>query len=272
MYYKMESSYFLDGQYYSKQDLLTMIHYYKQHHIDIPQDTWYNILLNTDVNQIKKSCTTNQMTNKICHDKQFLFDYWSHQGIPKSVFDLPQTQSDWHKLYKITDIVDFLVKLFLSEYQTKKWWTDMIIDFDEYTDFNVIQLLPELTKEINQFEKDINNIIINLDQEEQRYVDRNLYIRLFEHDNDIILVYDYEDGDGETIDAITQELTMDMLVDFLIRLFYYYPLITLCDRHGWSYTSSSSIEHRGGMNDIGYKMRAQLLKQHNIESKVLSLY
>lgn len=259
----MEKEYLFDGSYYSKNDILTMIRYYQQHHPHISQDTWYNILLNTDVNQINKSCQTNKLTSQICHNKQFWLDYWKKQGVPKSVFNLPESQKDWYKLYKITIIVNKLINLFINEHELTKEWIDVMINFYEYSDFDVTKLLPYITDEI-----------INLDNEmkENEDLDRKIIIRLFEND-DIVLQYYYEDFNGNTIDNISKEINFTILTDFLIRLFYYYPLINIEDGNGWSYTSGLSIIklHNGSkLNKVLY-YRVNYLKQHDIENNILYL-
>ena len=52
----MEKVYLFNNKYYSEQDILTMISFYEQHHFDIVEAQWYNILLNTNEDDLPNFC------------------------------------------------------------------------------------------------------------------------------------------------------------------------------------------------------------------------
>jgi hypothetical protein len=124
-------------------------------------------------------------------------------------------------------------------------------------------LLPQFVNEINQFDMNMNNYINDLDEDE-KFIDIIIDIRLFNND-DIMLTYYYEDAYNQVIDSFSQELTMDMLTYFLIRLLYYYPHIDMRDDHNWSYL------HVYKTNNKILTARNQFIKQHDIDNKILSL-
>jgi hypothetical protein len=235
----------------------------------LPQDIWYNILLNTDVHQINKSCQTNRSTSLVCRKPQFWVAYWKLWGIPLSVFDLPQKRSDWFKLHKITTVVNHLTQLFIIEHELRHW-VNVFIYFYEYPSVDVTKLLPVVSNTIRQFDEKMDEHSDSEDGEIERKID----IRLFEDDDDIVLQYYYENGNGDTVDEISFDLSMDTMIDFLIRLLYYYPKLEIVDGNGWSYTSYTSIIKSTKGTGLGSNIlsrRIKFLKEHNIENDVATL-
>src|SRR6516165_1418536 len=109
----MEKEYFFDGQYYNEEDIVTMIRYYKQNHINIVEEQWYNILLRSNVNDLSHMCNTNQLTHQICQSNQF----WVDKGMPLAVLNISTKISDRIKLFKIVDTVDKFIQLLIKDYQ-----------------------------------------------------------------------------------------------------------------------------------------------------------
>lgn len=81
------------------------------------EDLWYNILLQSHVDDLQSYCMTNTISNKICHNKHFWYDYAILHHISEQFFNLPQKPSDWIKLIKINNQVHLLLKVIVREFE-----------------------------------------------------------------------------------------------------------------------------------------------------------
>jgi hypothetical protein len=151
-------------------------------------------------------------------------------------------------------------------------WIDIYIYFYEYLDdFDISKLLPSIAKDVEQLDEKMMVYKSNLDEDE--LIERKIHIRLFEEGIDDSLQYYYEDDHGDTIDGVSLDLTLDIIIDFLIRLIYNYPRVEIDDGDGWSYVSPTSIQSLHGNDKINKLLthRIQFLEQYDIENKILSL-
>ena len=221
----------IDNVVYDIDQLRYIIQFYKLHNFNIDEQQWYNILLQSNADDLSNICYTNKMTKQICDNKQF----WVDKGLSLDKINISSKISDRIKLLKINDLVNNLIQLFIDEYKITKYFIGLFIYFIDEINPDVKQLLPFLTYEITQLDQRIEEYIETLsDEDEIGQIEQKIYIRLFEN-NDITLHYYYEDINGDEIDLIDSGLTMEQLKDFLIRLFFYHSRIDIQDDNNNSY-------------------------------------
>src|SRR5438445_3529228 len=88
---------------YTEDMLYEMIQYYesrfniKQPYIN--NDALYTLLLNTDINEIKNTCSINRLNSSICSQKQFWELKFNHDNIPFITNKDFTNVNDWVKEY-----------------------------------------------------------------------------------------------------------------------------------------------------------------------------
>src|SRR5258708_9538835 len=99
-----------------KENLLEELNYLYNavpSNVILPSEMWENILLNTDVNELKNVCFTNKTTINICNKTSF----WKEKI---TLFNLPFDWLDLNAIKSINDWIKTFDKLLFSDlYSTK---------------------------------------------------------------------------------------------------------------------------------------------------------
>jgi hypothetical protein len=78
---------------------------------------WYNILIQSNLDDLQYNCMTNTITKFICYNKNFWFNKAALYGVPPQFFNLPHTPADWIRLIKIHKQSDILLQAMLREFK-----------------------------------------------------------------------------------------------------------------------------------------------------------
>lgn len=174
--------------------------------VQLNKDVWQNILLKSDINQLSKFFSINKMIGEIYNNDEF----WKLKLNQDNLYLLtPSIGTSWFdeykKLYYSKYKADFIVNYINN---TKHHIDDyLMISFD--TDENLSNLLGniinDIKKEVNYNEVEAQTITIYFNTYKIEYFLNGLD-------------YNVE---------ISNNMSMHIIRDFLYKLYYYYPDITL---------------------------------------------
>lgn len=87
------------------------------------EDSWYNILLNTNIKNINNTCLINKNTINICKNKQFWLDKFSHDNLPylikKFPINITKILIEYEKIYNARKTVIEFTNSILKKKNTK---------------------------------------------------------------------------------------------------------------------------------------------------------
>jgi hypothetical protein len=237
--------YTIKNKTYTEDELIHMIEFFNKHHQvnELPKETWEEILLRTNVNDLEQACLTNKITNKICHNINFWKQLFNQYQIPFWVDpSLVKSISDW---------VNIINKLLYS-----KKYAYMLIDLLKYLQKNNVHDFFDIMY-TNSNIGDMDKVLINYQQDLVKM--KNEYNQLDNQDDaDFVLDFRYENGeysfnytlqdeDGDAIEGIYEDkLTKDDMIDLLMKWFYYVYITpeetNLVDGSGFSYFYEQLLE------------------------------
>ena len=196
----------------------------------INQDIMFNLLLNSEIDNLKILYQTNKIANQICNNDFFWITKLSHNNIPIIYDEQPNNYIKWVKYYK--DIqhtqlkIENIINIVLNE--------DFDIDYNilkvRVRDYEILHLLP--------IDHLLYNKLKNLDLK-QSYQD--LRIKILDDDQyyiSYVVYYDMPNDNfykDEFIFTITT--TKKEILQFLTKILYFCPGINITDKNGDSYIS-----------------------------------
>jgi hypothetical protein len=224
----------VNNKQYSENDLAMMIQFYEQYHNNINtnndikditqhemnKDTWLNVLLQSDMDSLKTSCSLNKTTNNLCHSDYFWEMKFEHDNLPLIMSKYPIMVNEWIKEYtKINNAYHAAYK-FVNYIIKNKRKDFYIISFDEETyNLNKITWLPA----------DINDMITKSIKDADRSLNfdvKNLFITY---------MYTHIDNNGDYADdytEISKSVTKENFIIYLSKMFYHFPTITMYNDDG----------------------------------------
>lgn len=170
------------------------------------QDVWYNILLQSDIDDLKHFCITNTNTKNICYDKRFWFEKALLHHVPEQFLNLPQKPSDWIKLLTINEETDILLQVILREFELENIITISTGPYGKISH----ELLPFLKMNF-----DLTFIGISKDYDK-------IYL-----DTEVLVNDDYQ--------RYSKVTHVYEIKDLLIILMYHYPQLEIVDETGHSF-------------------------------------
>jgi len=182
---------------------------------------WLNILLNTNVKDIKNICLTNTTTKVICNDKHFWEQKMKYDGIIKissfestSYIDWVKEYTKWYEINKKAD--DFLKRL-KSEHERTNQSIKVFLYLNVDDDVRFI---------LTNHKDGINKVLAETDLKDA--VEQNLFIQLYKNnDESIIVMWYFDDRNGDIVAAAEKEIENAELKDILVKLLYYYPNVIM---------------------------------------------
>lgn len=192
------------------------------------EDILFNILLQSNINNIKNYCLLSTISKNICNDKNFWLTKFKIDNIPILYDIIPSTLSQWIKEYTkvlyTQNLSKGLIKVLQEEFLIEQTVTVKII-FD--TNDDIINLLPNhLTNKIIN-NKNYNNI----NREEQV-----IKIGIDDYDlKDTFLYYTLYDVFANQLINKSIMLPYKQLSDLLFKILYYYPDIDIRDKNNYSF-------------------------------------
>jgi len=199
--------------------------------------TWLNILLNSDIKDIKNISLTNTTTKRICNDNYFWDEKMKYDGIT-NISSIEPTYTHWVKLYNINKKVCNLLELCKFEHHSTKSSIHLYFYLIGNTKIDHI---------LSNHKDDIDDTLKEIDQD--KIDDQILYIQLYDKDDEtIILTWYFEDENGDEIDnddevfGFEKNIKHDEVKDILAKMLYYYPNVIIKDNFGLPYQLQSLIK------------------------------
>lgn len=258
---------------YTENELITMIDFYNQHHIsnELPKELWEEILLQTDIKDLKQACITNKITNSICHNNQFWKTFILKHQLPFEWIDLSQIKiiSDW---------IQVIEKLYFSIHYAKTL-SNLLIYLHKNYPGEIFDLMT-YSKTIGHMDKVLikdKQGLINMQKtyDELNEQDDSQYTLHFRYEDDeYSFNYALNDENGDDVDGFEDDLTKEEFVHILSRwLFFIYNKDNdLFDMDGFSYfydpllkTMNKNFTTKSDYQQRQYKilkLRLDYLKQH----------
>lgn len=113
--------------------------------IELNEDIWREILLDSDINNLQNNCRLNKITFKICQRREFWVHYFNNHHIPLMFKVEPTTPLQWIKMFMALNYIinNYIKEGWITEKSYKKnkfnWnkWDEQIMDDineDEFLD------------------------------------------------------------------------------------------------------------------------------------------
>ena len=216
----------INNKMYTEDELIMMINFYVNYHLQnvnnahlnaqqMNKDTWLNVLLQSDMNSLKISCSLNKTTNNLCHSDYFWEMKFKYDGLPLIMDKYPIMINGWINEYTKISNAYHIVNKFVNYILTNRREDFYIISFDEETyDMNNIKwLTPKINEEIS---KSIDN------------ADLSLYFNV----KNLTITFSYlhinEDGDySEDMTYIKDIVSKEDFIIYLTKMFYHFPKMAI---------------------------------------------
>ena len=219
----------------------------------INEDIWFNIMLNLNDQDLKKTCFTDKMALKVCNNISFWKIKFQNEDL-EIVGKMPVTLKEWIKRYKIasnaSDIANKIVNLL-------KYDNQYTIETYIHLDFNMLKIIPEYQDQIKKIRS--------------RFVGNFEMIQGFsiKYKNGIQFKFFYIINWGDTAGKFTITITYDQLFLILYRYLHYLNAIDLTDQFGFSYDlkddltkinpNSKDFDDKYHIKDFGDKYGKKLI-------------
>ena len=203
-------------------------------------DVWFNILLNTDVNDLQKVCYTNKNTINICTNDYFWIQKFNHDGYPlfsENNTSLQDWINEYNTIRRADRLANYLIKLVTMEHVNRPFYSKTINFRFNTTD--ELRFLPNhLIHDIKNNDAYINHIAdadeiwISLDffdQCENEKCHFSLDYLLMANDN--------------ILGQISYELSLDDIQKMIRLIFYFYPDIEPFDNFYQPYLWNDHVKN-----------------------------
>ena len=183
-------------------------------------DTWLNILLQSDMETLKTSCSLNKTTDKLCHDVGFWKLKFEQDGLffPKPQKSLKKWILEYTKVKNAVDVATKLVNYILDK---KANYFNIISVVDDDYDINKIDwLTPKLN---NAIQKSQDQQDRSLTYNVEEFSISHFYTPIDRYGNEL-------DKDGNIVDhadylEFKDIVTKEEFIIYLAKLFYYFPKV-----------------------------------------------
>jgi hypothetical protein len=197
--------------------------------LEVPQDVWYNIMLNLKYKDLKQTCLTNKSAIKTCEDVNFWINKFNHDKL-KIIGKHPQTLKDWIKKYKIASNVNRITTIITNMLNQDNTYT-----IDTYFDveYDMNKIIPEYENEIRKARRRFGGDFLS---------SQGLEIKI--ENQEIIFKFYYQDYNGGELSNFEKVITWEHLYDILYRYLHYFTSDNLMDSDNLSYSYGDLLKNK----------------------------
>jgi hypothetical protein len=203
------------------------------------KDEWFDILLNTDVNDMQKVCYTNKNTINICTNPYFWQQKFNHDAYPllsKNNTSLQDWINEYNAIRRADRLATYLIELVTMEYVNKP-----SINFK----FNITDELMFLPSEMIHDIKNNDDYINHIDEPDEIWISFNFFDYCEDEEcqkNHFSLNYLLMAND-DIIAQISYELSLNDIQKMIRLIFYIYPDIDPFDSFYQSYLWNNHVKN-----------------------------